>query len=85
MEQQRAVDYVLALAREHRQSDVDLFLQRGEELTIRVFKGRVEKVDQASTGCFDVAVRPERTDRFTTVAAFETTNMFEHFSVYPGK
>jgi PmbA protein len=49
MEQQRAVDYVLALAREHRQSDVDLFLQRGEELTIRVFKGRVEKVDQATS------------------------------------
>jgi PmbA protein len=49
MEPQHAVDYVMALAREHRQSDVDLFLQRGEDLTVRVFKGRVEKVDQATS------------------------------------
>jgi len=55
MEQQGAIDYVLALAREHRQSDVDLFLQRGDELTLRVFNGRVEKVDQATS--FGLGVR----------------------------
>jgi PmbA protein len=55
MERQSAVDYVLALARERRQSDVDLFLQRGEELTLRVFDGRVEKVDQATS--FGLGVR----------------------------
>lgn len=49
MEQQSAVDYVLALAHEHRQPDVDLFLQRGDELTVRVFDSRVEKVDQATS------------------------------------
>ena len=55
MEQQCAVDYVLALAREHHQSNVDLFLQRGDELTLRVFNGRVEKVDQATS--FGLGVR----------------------------
>jgi PmbA protein len=48
MEPQGAVEYVLALAREHHQADVDLVLERDEQLTLRVFKGRVEKVDQAT-------------------------------------
>jgi PmbA protein len=48
MDQQGAVEFVLGLAQEHHQSDVDLVLQRGENLTLRVFKGQVEKIDQAT-------------------------------------
>lgn len=49
MEPQEALEYALSLAREHRQSDVDVMLSREETLTIKVLDGRVEKVDQ-STG-----------------------------------
>lgn len=48
MEQRGAVDYVLALAHEHRQSDVDLVLERDDKLTLRVFNGQVENIDQAT-------------------------------------
>ena len=48
MDQQGAVEFVLGLAQEHHQADVDLVLQRGENLTLRVFNGRVEKIDQAT-------------------------------------
>ncbi|MGQ4808458.1 Metalloprotease PmbA [Candidatus Entotheonellaceae bacterium PAL068K] len=48
MQQQGAIDYVLALAHDHQEPDVDLILERDEELTLRVFDGRVEKVDQAT-------------------------------------
>ncbi len=48
MDQQGAVEYVLALAREHRQADVDLLLERDEKLSLRVFAGQVEQVDQAT-------------------------------------
>ena len=49
MDNQQAIDYVLALAREHRLADVDLLLGREESLTVKVLNQRVEKVDQ-STG-----------------------------------
>ncbi len=49
MEPQAAMDYTLALAREHRLEDLDLVLSREESLSIKVLNGRVEKVDQ-STG-----------------------------------
>jgi PmbA protein len=49
MEPQAAIDYTLALAREHRLRDLDIVLGREESLSIRVLNGRVEKVDQ-STG-----------------------------------
>ncbi len=48
MDQQDAVEFVLGLAQEHHQADVDLILQRGENLALRVFNGRVEKIDQAT-------------------------------------
>ncbi|WP_089720201.1 TldD/PmbA family protein [Candidatus Entotheonella palauensis] len=48
MDQQGAVEFVLGLAQEHHQADVDLVLQRGENLTLRVFNGQVEKIDQAT-------------------------------------
>ncbi len=48
MDQQSAVEFVLGLAQEHHQTDVDLVLQRGENLTLRVFNGQVEKIDQAT-------------------------------------
>lgn len=49
MEPQEAIDYTLALAREHRLTDLDLVLSREQSLSIKVLNGRVEKVDQ-STG-----------------------------------
>jgi PmbA protein len=49
MEAQAALEYVLSLAREHRLPDVDVLLAREEELTLRINKGRVEKVDQATS------------------------------------
>lgn len=48
MDQQGAVEFVLGLAQEHHQPDVDLVLQRSENLTLRVFNGQVEKIDQAT-------------------------------------
>ncbi len=48
MDQQGAVEFVLGLAQEHHQPDVDLVLQRSENLTLRVFDGQVEKIDQAT-------------------------------------
>jgi PmbA protein len=48
MDQRGAADYVLALAQEHRQPDVDLLLERSDTLTLRIFKGQVEKIDQAT-------------------------------------
>jgi len=48
MEPQLAVEFVQSLAREYRQRDVDLVLQRSEHLAVRIFKGRVEKLDQAT-------------------------------------
>ncbi len=49
MDQQGAVEFVLGLAQEHQEADVDLVLQRGENLTLRVFNGQVEKIDQATS------------------------------------
>jgi PmbA protein len=48
MEPHAAIDYVLSLAKEHRVPDADVLLAREEKLTLRVNKGRVEKVDQAT-------------------------------------
>ena len=48
MEPEAAVDFVRSLAREHREKDVDLVLERQESLAVRVHKGRVEKVDQST-------------------------------------
>ena len=48
MDQRDAADYVLALAQEHRQADVDLLMERSDTLTLRIFKGQVEKIDQAT-------------------------------------
>lgn len=48
MDQRGAVEFVLGLAQEHHQADMDLVLQRGENLTLRIFNGRVEKIDQAT-------------------------------------
>lgn len=48
MDQQGAVEFVLGLAQEHREADVDLVLERGENLTLRVLNGKVEKIDQAT-------------------------------------
>ncbi|MDH4224906.1 MAG: TldD/PmbA family protein [Deltaproteobacteria bacterium] len=49
MDSVKAVDYLLALAREHHLPDVDVMLERGESLSVRVFRGRVEKLDQSAT------------------------------------
>jgi PmbA protein len=59
MDQQHAVEYVLALAREHGQPDVDLLLERSDRLTLRVFNGRVENVDQATALGLGVRVLDE--------------------------
>ena len=48
MDQRDAADYVLALAQEHLQADVDLITERSDTLTLRIFKGQVEKIDQAT-------------------------------------
>ena len=48
MEQQAAVDYVLSLARDNGEPDVDLIIERSEQLSLRVLNGKVEKVDQAT-------------------------------------
>lgn len=48
MDAEAAVDYVLSLAREHRVPDADVMLARDDKLTLRIDKGRVEKVDQAT-------------------------------------
>ena len=42
MDQQAAIEYVLALAREHRQPDVDLMVERSERLSLRVLNGQVD-------------------------------------------
>ena len=49
MQGAEAADLALALAREHRLSDADLLIAREESLSVRVLKGRVEKVDQSTT------------------------------------
>jgi len=56
MESQAAADYVLALAREHRLPDVDLLVTGEERLTLRVNRGRVEKVDQSTAQGLGVRV-----------------------------
>ncbi len=48
MDQQVAIDYVLSLAREAGEPDVDLIVERNEHLSLRVLNGKVEKVDQAT-------------------------------------
>ena len=48
MEPRAAVEFVQSLARESHEKDVDLVLERSESLAVRVFKGRAEKVDQAT-------------------------------------
>ncbi len=48
MDQQAAIDYVLSLAREQGESDVDLIVERNEQLSLRVLNGQVEKIDQAT-------------------------------------
>jgi PmbA protein len=48
MDQQAAVDYVLSLAREDGEPDVDLIVERSEQLSLRVLNGQVEKIDQAT-------------------------------------
>jgi PmbA protein len=56
MRPQEATEFVLALARESRLPDVDLLVQREERLTLRVNKGRVEKVDQSTSQGLGVRV-----------------------------
>jgi len=56
MDSQAAADHVLALAREHRLPDVDLLVTREERLTVRVNRGRVEKVDQSTAQGLGVRV-----------------------------
>jgi PmbA protein len=51
-----AIDHALALAREHRERDVDVLLHRSESLGIKVLKGRVEKVDQSTSQGLGVRV-----------------------------
>ncbi|HUJ76625.1 MAG TPA: TldD/PmbA family protein [bacterium] len=59
MEAQQAAEFVLALAREHRLPDVDLLVSREERLSLRVNRGRVEKVDQATAVGLGVRVVQE--------------------------
>ena len=49
MDSRAAADYVLALAREHHCPDVDVLLGRGESLSVRILRGKVEKVDQSTS------------------------------------
>ncbi|HKI99003.1 MAG TPA: TldD/PmbA family protein [bacterium] len=56
MEWQTAVDFALSLAREHRESDVDVLLNRSESLAIKVLNHRVEKVDQSTAQGLGVRV-----------------------------
>jgi len=46
MEPRAAADYVLSLAHEYREKEVDLVLDRSESLSVRAFKGRIERVEQ---------------------------------------
>lgn len=48
MDQQAAIDYVLSLARKNGQPDVDLIVERSEQLSLRILNGKVEKIDQAT-------------------------------------
>ncbi len=54
-----ATELVLALAREHRLPDVDVLVTREERLTLRVNRGRVEKVDQSTAQGLGVRVVQE--------------------------
>lgn len=56
MEGSTAIDYVLSLAREHREADVDVLLARSESLGIRVLQHRVEKVEQSTSQGLGVRV-----------------------------
>jgi PmbA protein len=56
MEGQAAIDYALSLAREHRERDVDVILQRSESLGIKVLKGAVENVQQSTAQGLGVRV-----------------------------
>ncbi len=56
MQAEAATDFVLALAREHKLPDMDLLMTRAEKLTLRVNKGRIEKVDQATAQGLGVRV-----------------------------
>ena len=49
MDSRAAADYVLALAREQHCPDVDVLLGRSESLSVRILRGKVEKVDQATS------------------------------------
>ena len=48
MDQQATIEYVLSLARQNGQPDVDLIIERSEHLSLRVLNGKVEKIDQAT-------------------------------------
>ena len=48
MQPHEAAEFVLALARERRLPDADVLVQRDERLSLRVNKGRIEKVDQST-------------------------------------
>ena len=56
MEGQAAIDYALSLAREHRERDVDVILERDESQSIHVLKGAVEKLDQSTAQGLGVRV-----------------------------
>src|SRR5262245_62075773 len=59
MNAEAAVDYVLSLAKEHRVPDADVMLAREDKLTLRINRGRVEKVDQATAMGLGVRVVQE--------------------------
>jgi PmbA protein len=46
MEPRAATEFVRSLAREYHEKEVDLVLERSESISVRVFRGRVERVEQ---------------------------------------
>ncbi|MDH4121672.1 MAG: TldD/PmbA family protein [Deltaproteobacteria bacterium] len=44
----QASDFLISLAKEHKEDHVDVLTERGESLSVKVFRGKVEKVDQSN-------------------------------------
>ncbi len=80
MEPQQAIDYTLALAREHRLANLDLVLSREQSLSIKVLDGRVEKVDQ-STG-IGLGIRVVRQGRTGIAFTERLAKLLEFYSPY---
>ena len=57
--QQQAIEFVMSLAKEHHNTDVDVVLGRRESKTVRVRDAKVEKVDQSTAQGLGIRVLEE--------------------------